>query len=139
MNEYFNYVLYHFITVRKSIQDKFPIIRADKDIETLITKPVDDITSIFEMFVKYSPNLHAFRAVEPGAIFHYNEFMFCPPGDAYRNASVVENDPSIEGLFTFGDISFTERCLNELAKDNFESVAIGSRSMLAKLIFESGV
>lgn len=114
-------------------------MRSDKDIESLLARSQDDISSLFELFVKHSLELHTFRAVEPGLVFKYDELLFCPPDTSFRNASTTADvkDP-IESFVQFGNVALTEKCYNTLAKDNFVSVTVGERSQMAKLIFESG-
>lgn len=127
--------------MRIAVQDKYPIVRSDKDIESLLARSQDDISSLFELFVKHSLELHTFRAVEPGLVFKYDELLFCPPETSFRNASTTYADvvKDSESFVQFGNVALTEKCLDTLAKDNFVSVTVGERSQMAKLIFETGL
>ena len=58
-----------FISARKNIETKIPIVRTDKDI-SIILKTENSIESIFDMFVSFS-ELHSFRAVEPSLKIRY--------------------------------------------------------------------
>ncbi|CAB0029709.1 unnamed protein product [Trichogramma brassicae] len=62
-----------YMTVRKTTDNKVPIVQTDKDISSVLKlSQFSKIGSIFEMFVDYS-NLNTFRAVEPALKLKYKE------------------------------------------------------------------
>lgn len=50
-----------------------PLIKTDNDINRILSDKIKKEGNIFEMFVKYSDNLHCMRATEPSLKIKYHE------------------------------------------------------------------
>lgn len=58
-----------FFSVRKTLEQLIPIVRTDNDIESILTRSDQSITSILDLFIKSNSGIHVMRAIEPNLRF----------------------------------------------------------------------